>query len=197
MKGDANSLSGSFISVLAWSQAGCLWVGTNDGGLNCFDRKSSTFSHWTTADGLPTNVIYCILEDHNGRLWLSANYGLSRFDVKKETFRNFDVPDGLESNEFNRGAACRSQTGELYFGGINGLTRFHPERIRDDSKIPEIEADPTQMRQLFQNLIANALKYRKPDVSPEVHGSARVIDSIRIQEDGCVRAVCDGQRDRH
>jgi two-component system sensor kinase FixL len=34
------------------------------------------------------------------------------------------------------------------------------------SPLPSLEAEPTQMRQLFQNLIANALKFRKPDTAP-------------------------------
>ncbi|HEV8370996.1 MAG TPA: ATP-binding protein, partial [Pyrinomonadaceae bacterium] len=39
--------------------------------------------------------------------------------------------------------------------------------------LPVIDADPLQMRQLFQNLIANALKFRKSDVAPEVKISAQ------------------------
>lgn len=35
-------------------------------------------------------------------------------------------------------------------------------------ELPKLETDPTQMRQLFQNLISNALKYHKPDVPPVV-----------------------------
>ena len=34
--------------------------------------------------------------------------------------------------------------------------------------LPNVHADPTQMRQLFQNLLVNALKFRKPGVVPEV-----------------------------
>ncbi len=34
--------------------------------------------------------------------------------------------------------------------------------------LPAIEADPVQMRQLFQNLIANALRFRRVDASPAV-----------------------------
>lgn len=34
--------------------------------------------------------------------------------------------------------------------------------------LPVLDADPTQMRQLFQNLISNALKFHKPDEPPKV-----------------------------
>jgi PAS domain S-box-containing protein len=36
------------------------------------------------------------------------------------------------------------------------------------NRLPVIEAIPIQMRQLFQNLISNAIKYSKPDVAPEI-----------------------------
>jgi signal transduction histidine kinase len=41
--------------------------------------------------------------------------------------------------------------------------------------LPTIDADPLQMRQLLQNLIANALKFVKPDVLPAVRVSADVL----------------------
>jgi light-regulated signal transduction histidine kinase (bacteriophytochrome) len=40
--------------------------------------------------------------------------------------------------------------------------------------LPEVEADPLQMRQLFQNLIANSLKFRRPEVPPMVTITADV-----------------------
>jgi len=42
-------------------------------------------------------------------------------------------------------------------------------------ELPSIEADPTQMRQLFQNLITNAIKFHKDDVNPVIKISAKKI----------------------
>jgi signal transduction histidine kinase len=44
--------------------------------------------------------------------------------------------------------------------------------------MPTIEADPLQMRQLFQNLLGNALKFRRPNVIPELRVEAHVADHI-------------------
>jgi signal transduction histidine kinase len=46
------------------------------------------------------------------------------------------------------------------------------------TNLPTVDADPTQMRQLFQNLIGNALKFRKKDVAPVIH-----VEATRIQAD--------------
>jgi light-regulated signal transduction histidine kinase (bacteriophytochrome) len=43
------------------------------------------------------------------------------------------------------------------------------------SGLPKIDADPVQMRQLFQNLIANALKFHRPGEAPVIHITGRII----------------------
>ena len=43
-------------------------------------------------------------------------------------------------------------------------------------ELPTIDADAVQMRQLLQNLIANALKFRKPDIKPTVEVKGEIVE---------------------
>jgi signal transduction histidine kinase len=52
--------------------------------------------------------------------------------------------------------------------------------------LPTIDADEMQMRQLFQNLIVNALKFRKADVAPAVRVEAQVFQAETSEIDGSV-----------
>jgi PAS domain S-box-containing protein len=49
--------------------------------------------------------------------------------------------------------------------------------------LPTVASDSTQMRQLFQNLIGNALKFHRKDVPPVVRVSAEIIDSLGANPD--------------
>jgi len=115
-----------------------LWVGTAGGGLNRLDIEAGTFARYTTVQGLPNNVVYGILPDDDGHLWLSTNRGLARFHPGTGAVRSFDVADGLQSNEFNSGASFRSASGELFFGGIYGFNHFRPEQVRDNPHRPAV-----------------------------------------------------------
>ena len=58
--------------------------------------------------------------------------------------------------------------------------------------LPTIEADPTQMRQLLQNLLSNALKFHRPDVAPSVRVSGRLLNgSSRSPAQPATEGVCE------
>ena len=132
------SLSHDEIYCIYEDNSGLLWIGTDGGGLNRFNREKNIFIRITEKDGLPGNVVYGIIEDAHGNLWLSTNRGISKCNPKTTSFRNYDVYDGLQSNEFNQGAYCKTRTGEMFFGGINGFNAFHPDSIKDNPHIPPI-----------------------------------------------------------
>lgn len=65
---------------------------------------------------------------------------------------------------------------------VQGVLRDVETRLQETSAViavgnlPTIEADATQMRQLFQNLLGNALKFHRPGgAAPAVHVSARAL----------------------
>jgi len=137
---DRNSLSDNNVASIYEDRSGVLWIGTFSGGLNRFDRDSETFTRYRCREkgGLPSDAVYGILEDEQGRLWLSTSKGLSKFDPRTGTFKNYDVRNGLQGNEFNGGAYHRSSSGEMFFGGTNGFNAFYPRRIRDNPYVPPI-----------------------------------------------------------
>ncbi|MBN1300022.1 MAG: hypothetical protein JW995_02305 [Melioribacteraceae bacterium] len=123
-----------------------LWIGTIGGGLNELRIKPDNVNSgkdykinvYTEKEGLANNVIYGILGDDYGNIWLSTNNGISRFNPADKTFRNYDIYDGLQSNQFSWGAYCKTRDGELFFGGTNGLNSFNPEELYDNDYIPPV-----------------------------------------------------------
>jgi len=132
----------NYVFGLAESPEGTIWLGTKQGGLARATLKADgSVSDWRwydEDDGLPSATIYAILPEPAGRLWLSSNSGLARFNPETGVFRHFTLADGLQDLEFNHGVARIGQSGRYYFGGINGVNVFRPERIRLDSDPPRI-----------------------------------------------------------
>lgn len=129
-----NNFPSNQVFSIIEDKAGMLWFGTAD-GLVQYNPSRAAFTAFTEHDGLPNNLIYGILEDAKGNLWLSTNKGLSKFQPQNGTFRNYDFNDGLQSNEFNYSAYYKSAQGELFFGGIKGVSEFRPEDIQDNNFI--------------------------------------------------------------
>lgn len=119
---------------------GNLWIGTEGGGLQLFDRmRQQVTARYATAEGLNNDVVLTILEDRNGHLWLSTFNGLARFDIARRTCRNYYQADGLQSNQFHYNSALALRNGQLAFGGIKGLNLFYPEEIRGNHTMPPLQ----------------------------------------------------------
>ncbi len=116
---------------------GYIWLGTHSGGFNKFDKLSGKFTRYTTRNGLPNDVVFGILEDDQGNLWISTMKGLAKFNIAKESFRVYDQSDGIINNLFNWHASYKDNSGRMYFGGDYGFISFYPKSISlDTSKSP-------------------------------------------------------------
>ncbi len=123
------------VQCLLESSTGTMWIGTRN-GLYGYAPQSGGIESYNSSDGLPSNVIHGIEEDSYGRLWISTDNGLSCFNPYSATIRNYTVNDGLQSNLFNTNANCRTSDGTMYFGGINGISSFSPENLKDNPYSP-------------------------------------------------------------
>ncbi|MCF0040417.1 hybrid sensor histidine kinase/response regulator [Dyadobacter fanqingshengii] len=135
---DRNSISHNKIQTIQQTSDGILWIGTLGGGLNRFDPMKRTFTSYTEKHGLSSNVIYGIMEDKKGHLWLSTNNGICEFDPRTITFRNFGRADGLLGNEFKSNSFFKTADGEMFFGGVRGFITFFPDRLVDNTFIPPV-----------------------------------------------------------
>ncbi len=125
---------------------GFLWLAAESGLLR-FDPRTEKYVYYTTQDGLPDNVVQCILPDRAGNLWLSTNNGISKFDPRQNVFTNYHESDGLQSEQFNRKACFADSSGTLYFGGLHGFNAFDPQRIPTSNQL----SSPVVLTQLQLN----------------------------------------------
>ena len=119
-------------------EPGVLWLATPGGGLNRLDTRTGAFTHFTEQDGLSNNRVLSILEDDAGRLWMGTADGLSRLDPEDATFRTYTVNSGLQVKEFNPLSYFKGHSGELFFGGVDGLQAFFPDQIVEDPTPPPV-----------------------------------------------------------
>nr|MBC8490880.1 hypothetical protein [Bacteroidota bacterium] len=140
-----------------------IWVGTPGQGLFKYDRFTDNFINYKDIERLISNHITTILEDSLHNLWLGTNAGIILFDRFAQSFTPFDIEenikfydlsmcDGLQKRlikgtiSYGKYPVSNSQgivtkTGEIYFGGPNGFTRFDPKIISDINPSPMIITD--------------------------------------------------------
>lgn len=133
---NSTSISSDNILAIIGDKEDNIWIGTEGDGLNKYDKITGSFSYYNTNNGLANDYINGIIEDTNGNIWVSTNKGISKINIISGKITNYDVFDGLQDFEFNISAFCKTSSGEVYFGGVNGISHFFPEKIRENSSIP-------------------------------------------------------------
>ncbi|MES2630116.1 MAG: two-component regulator propeller domain-containing protein, partial [Bacteroidota bacterium] len=78
--------------------------------------QSLTLKNYTVENGLPSNFIYNIIQDHKGFIWISSEAGISRFDG--QSFTNFTPENGLPDGEILK--LFEDSRGIIWFVALNG-----------------------------------------------------------------------------
>jgi signal transduction histidine kinase/ligand-binding sensor domain-containing protein/CheY-like chemotaxis protein len=124
-------------SIIQAEDKNFLWLGS-DNGLMLFDKTDGNIKCFKEKDGLPNDKILSLLKSSCNNLWVGTNNGLSKFDLQSKSFTNYDYSDGLQGEQYNPGAAFLSETGEMFFGGVNGVNNFFPQKILINTHKPKV-----------------------------------------------------------
>lgn len=165
----STGLSGKTVLCFFEDNEEIIWVGTTTGlskltttvssgmATDILQRKLELqFEHYGREEGFPNEVIYGILEDENGFLWIGTNDGLVKFDKDKlEVVNVFKRSDGCQTDEYNQNAFLKLPNGNLVFGGVSGFQIFHPDSLSILSNSPEVQ---------ITELIANKKNYSPNDL---------------------------------
>ncbi len=120
----------SYIITTLCNDDDTVWLATEGGGLLLYDLKSRTTRQYTTEDGLPSNDIYGLSYDTDGRMWLSTGQGIAVINDGK--ISNMNYISEL-NREYNKDSHTRLHDGRLAFGSTNGAVIITPHLITDRS----------------------------------------------------------------
>lgn len=138
---DPNSLPYDNVTSVFEDSNRRIWLTTEGSGFCRFDPAGNKFVRYSTFNGMPSDVVFQIIEDDQGFFWITTDRGLALFDPRAGSVRQvYTVTDRLLSNQFNYKSGYKSPDGTIYFGCIEGLISFNPETLlgRKTDYVPPI-----------------------------------------------------------
>lgn len=148
--GRSDGIPGGVIFALLADQDGRLWIGSGGGGLgrvnNTGDERPKV-DLYSTARGMASDIVLCIADDRQGRIYAGTGKGVDRLDPETGHIRHFSSADGLAHGEFT--SAVRDRSGALWFATKQGLSRL----------IPAADRPPVEPRVLITDLRIGGAAY--------------------------------------
>lgn len=143
---EEDGLMSNRVNTIIEDENGYLWLAT-DGGIVRFD-KNKGFCAITKHDGLKSNNIYLLQFDREHNLWAGTDRGLHKIvlnqDNEPRMIQHFGKNEGFTGTETNENAVLKMADGSLWFGTVQGLTKYNPRF--DVSFRPEIPIHITDIR---------------------------------------------------
>jgi ligand-binding sensor domain-containing protein/serine phosphatase RsbU (regulator of sigma subunit) len=132
--GNPNSLSNNYVMAVLEDRNNNLWVATQGGGLNRYDREKDIFIHYKhdpkKQNSIANDKVLTLYEDKAGYIWIGTEGGgLDRFDTKTQSFTNYrtDYKDPNKVSDNNISAFLEDSHGNFWVGtfyhGLNLMDR--------------------------------------------------------------------------
>jgi|GEM_PF-1616722 len=179
-------LAGNDIRSILEDRQGNIWFGTFGNGLNCYapdqelrQDKEPEMIHYTTQDGLSNNVIWSLLEDGQGNIWVSTEKGITLIETLPEgsasgtaaaparSLMAFGKEEGLRRLDFQANSVCLDHQNRIWWGTISCVTMLDLNRFQLSTGPPqnlqiahiEINQEFVDFRRLSEDAYRNQFRY--------------------------------------
>lgn len=123
-----------------------LWFATAGKGLlriKANNRKSiKETNYYTVTDGLSSDNIYLLEKDSDGNLWAGSESGVDKIVLNESgniiSIKHYGKGEGFLGIETCQNSSAISNDGTIWFGTINGLTKYNPQRKINNSNAPRL-----------------------------------------------------------
>jgi len=112
-----------------------IWIGTYGKGVFVFDYKRRMVTPIVPPLHNSFKVVYSIIEDDNGLIWMGTNNGLYSYNMVNQKFNRYSREEGIQDNQFNYCSVYKSWDKNIFIGGINGFTYFD---YKDIAETPQL-----------------------------------------------------------
>ena len=127
MECEKDLLSSLCFSLLE-DKEGHIWMGTNN-GLFEYDKKTLKMNHYGIEEGMPSNMVCGLGQSKNGDIWCSTFNGLCKLNYQERKIANYFSGNGLVDKEYLKSVYFQRECGNIYLGGLYGITKFRPDSI--------------------------------------------------------------------
>jgi len=114
-----------------------IWIGTKNEGIIVFNPSEKKIEKKINEiNGLPSNIIYTILNDKDDNIWATTGKGIVKIDGRTNSIKPFAyIGKEIQYNSF---CALRTSNNQLFFGGTNGFISLNPDELASNEEIPNV-----------------------------------------------------------
>ena len=125
LKGELANFSGQ---CMLQDSEGFMWFGSLDGLYRYDGSKFKVFrNELDDSTTISYNMVFDLLEDRHGDIWVATESGLNRFNKKTETFTRFyhnqQEPNSILADEIS--CLAEDKNGTLWVGTYEGFCKFN------------------------------------------------------------------------
>jgi signal transduction histidine kinase/ligand-binding sensor domain-containing protein/DNA-binding response OmpR family regulator len=125
-----------------------IWLGTPSGLVKLVYKNKQLIikDQLNKENGLNSDFICSITFDAHSNLWFSTKTEIVKYNELKHSFISYSENDGVKTSSFNNRSFFNFENNLIFFGGIDNITYFNPDKISKKYSVPEV---------IFTNLRVN------------------------------------------